>query len=424
VPRVDVTLRGSQISIPATVPLVSISESAALPFVSVSVGSRVNPAAIARVAAVPTPAIPTAAPEQYIHGLLIRDPAQANAGALARSNGIVHEMMWSAAQPNSTDQGTIVAAAVADLDDTISLATSNGLDFVRIRPFAGRYAPTWVKNLGAGPLNNWVDPVDGGTFTIPAWWDTVYLDAYEDFMDSLATVIATRDNVVDVAISGGSSVYAEPLIHQFSNSTNRTTAVAAGFTNAADWNAQTRCVDIHQEHITPTGRASLFSVNPWQTISGSGGISLNTQWTIDLLDYIRETMGLFGIWQNNSIASSVSGGTYPSAPGTYTSERGTSDSHYSDIYDHMAAVNGSSSGTVGGQATSIQHPVTFQTATLTKITGSFAPATPRATAEWVDYVIGGTAVEMPNGWQTDTYCTVAQASTLNAQFAANAALLG
>lgn len=344
------------------------------------------------------------APNGRVYGLMSRRPpstAEQNAGIMSKIKGFVHEMTWNSAQPTEGVNNVISAAALTSLQESVDLANAVGLPALRLRIFCGKDSPTWAKNAGDGPITGWVNTdVQGGTYTIPRWWDPVYLAAYDNFIDVLATALGDFPLVKDITISGGTTIFAEPCIKQFSNSTNRATALAAGYTQTSEFNSQKSCIDSHQAWMTPAGIASSFAYNPYQLIGSGGGIQISTPKTLELMDYQQSTMGRFCIWQNNSING------YLHTDGTYHSQRGESDAHYQEIYDHMLA----------GYPTVA---VTFQTETLTKMIDD--NCTPEETAQWVIQTEKGYAVEMPAGWiptgsgsNPNLYVTQTQANSINA----------
>lgn len=350
-----------------------------------------------------------AGPSGRVYGLMSRRPpstAEINQGMMTKIKGFVHEMTWNSAQSTEGASNAISTTALNSLQDSVDLANTHSIPGLRLRIFAGKDAPTWAKNLGAGPVTGWVNTdVNGGTYTIPLWWDPAYLAAYDNFIEVLAAALVDFPLVKDITISGGTTIFAEPCIKQFSNSTNRTTIQGFGYNQTTEFNSQKSCIDSHHTHMSPRGIASTFAYNPYQLIGSGGGIQISNPKTLELMDYQRTAMGRFCIWQNNSCNG------YLHTDGTYHSQRGESDAKYAEIYNYML--------TEGFPDVAVN----FQTETLTKMIDD--NCTPEETAQWVIKTEKGFAVEMPAGWvptgsgsDPHLYVTQSQANSINAEMLA------
>ena len=318
-----------------------------------------------------------------------------------KGRNIVGEITWAGAQPN----GPGTAINTSQLDSLFTELDRPGTPYqtARIRIFTGRDSPAWAKALGGGPLS-WQSTDGNGTVDIPKWWSTPFLDAYEDFVGRLATYLATKSTKVrEVVIAGATSEYSEPCIFQFSNATNRSMALAAGYTPDLTRAAISRAIRIHHAAMGPVGISSAIAINPWQVIGSGGGMQTSLTTALDILEELRTVAGRHAVWGNNSI-----GAYYNAATNTIEARGGD----YTTLYDYMST-QGAAKGTA----------VYVQTMTLAKMTGIYDPARPDPTAQYAAN-LGFLSVEMPAGtpdWSDDIYITQARADAINAQLEANRA---
>jgi hypothetical protein len=122
--------------------------------------------------------------------------------------GVVAEMDWADMQ--TTNGGALNTSNASWTNLTNCKAT--GLP-VRLRVFTGAAAPTWAKNLNGGPLSV-IEPTGdpSAILTVPLWWKTSYLAAWEDFMTKLAVLLNDDEQVREVAAPPAIyNAFAEPL---------------------------------------------------------------------------------------------------------------------------------------------------------------------------------------------------------------------
>lgn len=345
--------------------------------------------------------VPYSVVRGYITGMGPRQTRTIDAGTPARSRFVVAELNWNLAQPTEAHNldGIIEPSSLADLDACLALGSP--YDKIKLRIFTGNRAPDWAKALGPGPLS-WVDDNQPSGYTIPAWWETAHLAAYDRFIAALAGILKDRRRVIEVTIAGASTAYTEPLLRQIGFAPNRPAAMAAGYTEADDVASIKACIDIHHRHMSPLGIVSSLAVNPFQTFT-STGVTTRIQTMIDLLEYQYRVMGRYAVWANYSL------GAKWGPDGNAVQVR--TDFLYPEMYDYLARH-------------SARVPVQYQTMTMIKMFEKYDPARPDPTVQWaVDH--GAISVEMPWGygglpnWTDPSLLTVARAAELNDALAAN-----
>ena len=333
-------------------------------------------AAAVVAASVPTaPAGAAVAPgvKPAITGLLDRKGFPA-AGAIAHLGGYVVNVNWRDLQAT---RGAALPASNA-IDNAIAQIRTRAPHLsLKVRVFAGLYAPEWAKNL-TGPPVQMYEPVDGGSGSIGRWWSPEYQGAYADVMAKLAARYDSVPEIREWAISGAMTFYAEPFLRQVRDPRNGPALFAAGYTAEADKAAIKASVDAHR--VFTTTRSSL-ALNAFQYFKADGSIGTDNVFTTHMMDYTRSLLGVRGVLENNSLGSPLKSGM---------------DSLYAAI-------------TARGPS------ITYQTETPVKV-GSLA-----GTLQWaVDH--GATAVELPGAYpyHGDDTLTDAQMDAFNAALRANA----
>ncbi len=233
---------------------------------------------------------------------------------------------------------------------------------LKVRIFAGAEAPDWLKNLEGAPITI-TDTTDGVTGTIGRFWTPTFGQAYQDLQSKLAAKYDLVPELLDVTVARCMTIYAEPFIRNVSNPDNRTALINAGFTVETDKQCHREQIEAH--NVWAQTRSSL-AFNPYQVINAdgsSGGNDIN--FTMEMMDYCRTTLGSRCVLENNSIRTPTLGGDYTA------------------MYAKMKAMG---------------PPLFFQTARETRI-GDW-----KQTVQWaIDQ--GANAVELNN--DTDYYFTVA-----------------
>jgi hypothetical protein len=271
-------------------------------------------------------------------------------------NGFVVNATWADLQPK---QGGPIASHNV-IDQAIAAAPSG--QHIKLRIWAGEYAPAWAKSLDGAPLPT------GSGLGIGRWWLPAYETAYADLETKLAALYDSTPQIRNVTISGCMTLYAEPLLK---DDVDSATLIAAGYTNAADQKCQEKAIDAHA--VWRATRQS-FSFNPYLDINPSSP-KTDEAFTESLMDYCATTLGKRCAFENNSIR-------YPNNPGDYPA-----------MYAHMAA-----------NQTKYGVTIDFQTATLSKLNTSPELGLD-AVLQWACGSDGAgiyaSSVELPSGYMTD-----------------------
>ena len=292
--------------------------------------------------------------------------------------GYVAKVDWSDMQPSYAGQtfpdDNPVDAAIAESE-------SLGLQ-LKVRVFFGANAPSWAKHIGGDPITLNEPTQSGVTFTIGRFWHPDYIEAYRLFWQQFAERY-NSSSIIEVALSGPCTHWAEPDIRQSSDATNRATYAAAGYTLEADTAAQYAAIDAH----VPLMKVSARGCNPNQ----NGLVTaVSAERTVAYENYVRDTLGYYGAVGNNSLQ-------YP-YPGT---------GQMATVYAGIDALG---------------PPVYFQTATPARVGNLYQ-------ACLIGVAYGATMIEL-NGTtaqytSSEVYgMTPAQFDEVNAALAANAATIG
>jgi hypothetical protein len=191
------------------------------------------------------------------------------------------------------------------IDDMIRRARMTG-DSLRIRIFAGRGAPDWVKRRYGTVFVR--DPYDGVNAVVPRWWNPGYMDAYRRLQWRLARRYDGNPTIRSVTVSGAMTIYAEPFIRGIGSYDTRRNLLRAGYTAWKDKRAMMRSIDAQR----PWKRTrQIMAFNPWQFVRGDGTFGSDTGFTNKVMSRFRNVFGRRAILQNNSIRSSWIGGRMP-----------------------------------------------------------------------------------------------------------------
>ncbi len=274
-------------------------------------------------------------------------------------NAFVVNATWADLQPKNG--GAIASHNI--IDQAIAATPTN--EHIKVRIWAGEYAPDWAKQLDGGPL-----PTASGLGVGP-WWKHDYEAAYADLQTKLAALYDSVPQIRNVTISGCMTHFAEPLLKDGVNSGSELTAlIAAGYTNVADQKCQQKAI---AAHAVWKKTHQSFSFNPYLNINPSTP-STDEAFTELLMDDCVATLGKRCSLENNSIR-------YPNNPGAYA-----------QMYAHMVA-----------DQTSDGVAIDFQTATLDKLDTSPEQGL-GAVLKWACGGFGdgvhASSVELPNGYAT------------------------
>ncbi len=275
-------------------------------------------------------------------------------------NGFVVNATWADLQPKKG--GPIASHNIIDQ----AIAATPAHEHIKLRIWAGEYAPDWAKALDGGPL-----PTASG-LGIGPWWKHDYMAAYADLQTKLAALYDAVPQIRNVTISGCMTLYAEPLLKDDVNSgTELTALIAAGYTNSKDQNCQQKAIAAHAVWTTTH---QSFSFNPYSNLNPSTP-GTDEAFTESLMDDCVTTLGKRCSLENNSIR-------YPNNPGAYE-----------QMYAHMVA-----------DQIAYGVAIDFQTATLSKL--NTAPEQGLGAA--LHWACGGysagvhaSSVELPAGYMSD-----------------------
>jgi hypothetical protein len=222
---------------------------------------------------------------------------------------------------------------------------------LKVRLFAGIYAPAWAKSIGGSPMNV-ADPVGGASGTIGRFWTPAFGAAYDDLQTKLAAKYDSAPEIREVTISRCTTVYAEPFIRNVANPAAVGALLNAGFTVAADQACHREQILSHRVWVHTR---SDLSLNPYQVVGN--GTRADESFTEEMISFCRSTLGARCVLANNSLRTPL---------------------QFPQMYDSIRAQG---------------PPITFQTATLARV-GNLAATIEAAIA------LGAGSVELPAGYQS------------------------
>lgn len=236
-------------------------------------------------------------------------------------NSFVVQVNWADLQPTPgadiTDTDPLDDTVGNKIDQAIGYARARGDGVgIKIRVYAGINAPEWVKTLpvtsGApGPFqlcdNTGTAPLCG---TVGHFWEQNYRAAYANFQVYLATKYDGQPEIRDVAITGCSTVYAEPLMRQGSVSSNRDAYKAAGYNEADNEACERDQITAHQVWTQTRSSLALNVYQRWN--DGSTPKFTNDEnYTEAMAEFCRQALGDACVLGNNGIGKD--GALYPCA---------------------------------------------------------------------------------------------------------------
>ncbi len=227
-------------------------------------------------------------------------------------SGYVVNLNWKDIQPDNSSE-----LITTSIDDAISQAKSLGLK-LKIRLFTGSNSPEWAKKLGGSPVT-YYEPVDQNvaSYQIPRFWTTEFKQAYNDLQSKLAAKYDSSDEIREVVISRCMTIYTEPFVRGITDQKNVTNLLSAGYTVAADQACQREQIEAHG--VWQRTHSSL-ALNSYQIIktnsNGQPAVAIDPNYTLQIMDYCRNTLGERCTLENNSIREATT--TNSSLGGDYT----------------------------------------------------------------------------------------------------------
>jgi hypothetical protein len=323
-------------------------------------GTPTNPFPTPTPTFTPPASSPSASPavldlKPLLRGLLDRDglPPTSYIKSLA---GYVVNVDWSQLQPLSG--GAIAPDNPIDEAITqvraINAANHTHLG-LKLRIYAGVFAPSWVKSLGGPPVPV-TNPQGGQTGTIGRFWTDAFGQAYDQLETLLAAQYDQVPEVREVTISRCTTFYDEPFIRDVADPATVSALIGAGYTLEADETCQSQEIDAATvwRHTH-----SDLALNPYQVINPDGSTSTDEPFTDQMMAYCRQVLGPACVLENNSLRVPV-------------------QPEYQTMYEQMETL---------GQ------PIAFQTATEARI-GNL-----QATLQYA-VTLGANSVELPGSYQT------------------------
>jgi len=240
---------------------------------------------------------------------------------------------------------------------------------LKIRVYAGVWAPQWAKQLGGAPVSV-TNPQGGATGTVGRFWTAAFGAAYNELESLLAAKYDTVSEIREVTISRCTTFYDEPFIRDAGDPATIDALIAAGYTTSADETCQREEIDAatvwHHTH-------SDLALNPYEAIGPGGGVVTDELFTESMMEYCRQVLGDACVLENNSLRYPVQGASYES------------------MYASMSLLGA---------------PLAFQTATASRV-GDLTATLAYAVS------LGANSVELPGGYAAiGTPATFASATRL------------
>jgi chitodextrinase len=310
---------------------------------------------------------------------------------LAALGGVVANVSWADLEPT---QGTIDSAGSGDmvanqLDNALTAVNTynsnsnhtNKLE-VKLRIFAGIYAPPWAKTIDGWTPQTTCNNQGNPCGTIGPFWTTDYDNAFKTFMTDLASAKDSLGNTYDsepllhdVTISQCMTTYAEPFQRDDQNLgaiLYESGSYAQGHYSGLPYSTANdeQCLTDEVDNATGWKQTHLsLSFNPYKTwTSATNQAGADEAFSASVMAHCRAVLGSQCVIENNSIRDS------------YIGEQNTSGNLYYDI-------------------TNKGPDITFQTATLGSV-GNLGN-----TVGWA-VTMGANAVELPSGYSSTAESTV------------------
>jgi len=234
---------------------------------------------------------------------------------------------WNELQP--TKNGPIASNTRLDkaLAQVRAFNTSNPTTplHLRLRVFAGVNSPSWAMNLDGtamtldcydipipfscfgGPEGSTPLPPDP-TVKVPRFWGPNYMAAYKQLLNKLSTKYDSAPEIVEIDISGCSTMYPEPFLKQFGLGNNKKTYLTAGWTQSKDVTCQKANFNDFLS-AWPTTSVGV-ALNPYDTINSTGQFAQSDSVTYSLMQYCRNQLGNRCVLENYSTRTPALAGTY------------------------------------------------------------------------------------------------------------------
>ncbi|MBV8986689.1 MAG: hypothetical protein JO248_19825, partial [Acidimicrobiia bacterium] len=231
-----------------------------------------------------------------LQGLLDRD-AEPPAGYVPTAvRGWVVKAYWKDLQP--TADGPI--AANNAIDQAIAAARRLGVG-LKVRVYAGIYAPDWAKSRGGSPVDV-VDPQNSQQGTVGRFWTEEFGATYADLQQKLAAKYDDVAEVREVVVSRCTTFFAEPFLRDKGEKTSVDNLLSAGFNFGADQTCEREEIDAHKVWAHTH---SDVAFSPYQNIEKKGVRSTDEGFTQTMMQYCRTNLGARCVLENNAIRTPV-----------------------------------------------------------------------------------------------------------------------
>ncbi len=305
-----------------------------------------------------------------------------DADSLKYTPGFVVDVNWSDLQSykNAPINPNIIDTAISFVQQVNAMYPDLNLH-LKIRLYCGCFSPAWVINsnpLFHKPGVGYENTPQSDTI-MACWWKKDFLKDFKDLEKKLAAKYDTVKVLEEVTTSACGTFSAETIVHQFSGQTtgsnsknnavylyNIQHALAAGFTNNADINAQKTSMDAM--HAWKHTRVE-FIFDSYEYINSDTTVTLRNDISKQLIDYFITSFGKQAVLGNNSIRQSTDSAYLPGGI-TY------------DLFEYMSDYRKNNN-----------IPLTFQTALIDRV-GNL----PATIQECINFNAG--CVELPDGFDT------------------------
>jgi hypothetical protein len=288
--------------------------------------------------------------------------AQVTAGAIT---AIVVPLNWSDIETSKS------VYTAKNLEAALNTALSTGLTASRLRISMGAGAPGDLLDAG---IPSFYDPQGQTTAPMPLWWTKSYTGRATAMLTWLGQHYDQDPRIADVSFSAPCTFYSEWPIRQLVPE-NFPALRSANYTSAADKDAVQTMFSGYQAAFQAT-RISFADSKVWQDYSPPSTVTTQNAWFTAFLKSTRTAIGSQAIHGANNLDVNL-----------------WSTQDYEDI-------------------TALGRPYSFQTQTMSRLTGSLSNVIEQAVAH------GVSCVELPSGYQTQL--TNAQMASYSQQLAANA----
>ncbi len=251
---------------------------------------------------------------------------------------------------------------------------------VRLRFRMGQWSPAALMQGTKGVQWDVDDP--GSPVLIRNWLHPQAASDYDAVCQFVASAFGAHPAVSEVCLANSMMDTVEVMLRAFSDPYNRSQAASIGWSEDADMQSLLDGCASHARWFTPLGIRTCVAINPYVTITASGGSQTDMSTTLGMIPKFRAVLGDAFVLMNCSLIPPTA---YRGAP-------------YKQMYDAFPS----------------NKPCALQSATYDKLQA--AGATPQQVFDCAAQVVGSYCVEVAKGMPI----TAAQAASAYTELAANA----